>query len=430
MVESIKKFLDVLKNNAIDYEKRFSPDDFEDYDNYDIHGQYSELEKESGAGEDNDASIMDAKINGFTRPFDLEDFLEILFREFSSTFIEDGYKNTIDRCNGLALRITYIYNDLVQFYSQVYPQFNSTINEMIRIKIKYAANALRFIERNINIENYKRDYYCFYERNFNFSVFAPDTIKDDIDLVNPDTIYYRVCYINESQDFSRNINAVFEKFTKYLDDFIEYNNYDESRHYILSVLNTLNTKYNSEKERFLESAVANTWKGISEEKIISSVSSEIDIKGYNNKRQTAFANLYEMTRIQIEYIDKIINHIAYLKGVVESNNKSTVNCEGEIKQTVKINTEVLNNDVELEYIDRVALNEKEYWTTNEVAAFLEKKTSTIYQYTSKNLIPFYKIGNSNLFKPEEIREWVNNNRKRTLKELQAEADIMLNKKLH
>lgn len=62
----------------------------------------------------------------------------------------------------------------------------------------------------------------------------------------------------------------------------------------------------------------------------------------------------------------------------------------------------------------------ELMNINEVAKFLDESIQSIYSRTSKRTIPFYKKGKKLLFKKTEILDWLDNQKKKTVQELQDE----------
>jgi excisionase family DNA binding protein len=64
---------------------------------------------------------------------------------------------------------------------------------------------------------------------------------------------------------------------------------------------------------------------------------------------------------------------------------------------------------------------KPYLSLEEAANYLSLKKSTIYQYTSKNLIPHYKFRRRILFKISELNEFIEECRVKTNAEIETEA---------
>jgi excisionase family DNA binding protein len=62
----------------------------------------------------------------------------------------------------------------------------------------------------------------------------------------------------------------------------------------------------------------------------------------------------------------------------------------------------------------------ELMNISEVAKFLDESVQSIYTRTSRRTIPFYKKGKKLLFKKTEILDWLDDQKKKTLKEIQDE----------
>ena len=52
------------------------------------------------------------------------------------------------------------------------------------------------------------------------------------------------------------------------------------------------------------------------------------------------------------------------------------------------------------------MSESELWTVTEVAAFLKVSRGHVYRLTSKNQIPFVRLGSGVRFVPTKIRSWL------------------------
>lgn len=63
-----------------------------------------------------------------------------------------------------------------------------------------------------------------------------------------------------------------------------------------------------------------------------------------------------------------------------------------------------------------------------VAKLTELSIPTIYGYTQRNDIPFYKVGNRLKFFPSEIIDWIKTGKAKSLIQLQCEAEESLLKK--
>jgi excisionase family DNA binding protein len=72
--------------------------------------------------------------------------------------------------------------------------------------------------------------------------------------------------------------------------------------------------------------------------------------------------------------------------------------------------------------------EKELLTVAEVSQILNISTGAIYNMTSTRQIPFFKNRGRLYFDRQEIDEWIRQGRRKTLKQLQAEAEMETRKK--
>ena len=59
----------------------------------------------------------------------------------------------------------------------------------------------------------------------------------------------------------------------------------------------------------------------------------------------------------------------------------------------------------------------------DVAQKLRLKEGTIYNLTHKRQIPYFKRGGRIYFDRDEINEWIRTDRRKTIKQLQAEAEM-------
>ena len=64
----------------------------------------------------------------------------------------------------------------------------------------------------------------------------------------------------------------------------------------------------------------------------------------------------------------------------------------------------------------------------EAAAFLKIKISTLYEKTSKKIIPHFKKGNKLYFNSSELQEWIKTGKITTKQELESKAVSYLIKK--
>jgi excisionase family DNA binding protein len=92
--------------------------------------------------------------------------------------------------------------------------------------------------------------------------------------------------------------------------------------------------------------------------------------------------------------------------------------------------EILNK---LDRIEKaVTTKEKPFLTLNQLSEYLVISRNTLYQLTSKSLIPHYKVGKKLMFKVSEIDEWVlnENNKIKSQEEIESEVDAqILNERL-
>jgi excisionase family DNA binding protein len=65
--------------------------------------------------------------------------------------------------------------------------------------------------------------------------------------------------------------------------------------------------------------------------------------------------------------------------------------------------------------------QKPYLSLEEAADYLSYQKSSIYQFTSKKLIPHYKIRKKLLFKESELIEFVESHRIQTIDEIKQQA---------
>jgi len=64
----------------------------------------------------------------------------------------------------------------------------------------------------------------------------------------------------------------------------------------------------------------------------------------------------------------------------------------------------------------------------DVSKVTGKTVPTIYGYCQRNEIPYQKKGNRLYFFKSEIINWIKTGKQKTIKELQAEADVLLSNK--
>jgi len=76
----------------------------------------------------------------------------------------------------------------------------------------------------------------------------------------------------------------------------------------------------------------------------------------------------------------------------------------------------------------IRLPEKELLTVADVSQMLHLSEGTIYNKTSKQEIPCFKKGRRVYFDKKEIDAWIREDRRKTKKQLQTEADREIQKK--
>ena len=57
----------------------------------------------------------------------------------------------------------------------------------------------------------------------------------------------------------------------------------------------------------------------------------------------------------------------------------------------------------------------------QAAEFLKLKINTLYEKTSRRLVPFFKKGNKLYFRRDELQQWIQDGKVKTRDELQSEA---------
>ncbi len=68
------------------------------------------------------------------------------------------------------------------------------------------------------------------------------------------------------------------------------------------------------------------------------------------------------------------------------------------------------------------VSDKELLTVKDVSQMLNLSKGAIYNMTSAQRIPFFKNGGRVYFDRKAINEWVRNDRRKTIKQLQEEAE--------
>lgn len=99
-----------------------------------------------------------------------------------------------------------------------------------------------------------------------------------------------------------------------------------------------------------------------------------------------------------------------------------------IKDVEEIKNLLLNQSVSRKPIIKNEVAEKEFLNVEDVAKILGIEKGTVYNLTCKRQIPHIKKGGRVLFDRVEISEWIRNDRRKTIKELQDEANLAIQKK--
>ena len=71
------------------------------------------------------------------------------------------------------------------------------------------------------------------------------------------------------------------------------------------------------------------------------------------------------------------------------------------------------------------LYNKEYWTVEELAWYLNAKIVTIYSYTHKRIIPYHKANGFNLFKKVDVYAFIEKNRLKSRDELGGDMEALM-----
>ena len=71
------------------------------------------------------------------------------------------------------------------------------------------------------------------------------------------------------------------------------------------------------------------------------------------------------------------------------------------------------------------LYNKEYWTVEELAWYLNAKIVTIYSYTHKRIIPYHKANGFNLFKKVDVYAFIEKNRLKSRDELGGDMEGLM-----
>jgi excisionase family DNA binding protein len=75
----------------------------------------------------------------------------------------------------------------------------------------------------------------------------------------------------------------------------------------------------------------------------------------------------------------------------------------------------------------VAPKNKAYLSIKEVAQLTHKSINTLYSLTSKHKIPHYKNGNKLLFMENEVMDWINKNKVKTIQGIDYQVDVLTSK---
>jgi len=70
----------------------------------------------------------------------------------------------------------------------------------------------------------------------------------------------------------------------------------------------------------------------------------------------------------------------------------------------------------------------EFLTVDDISQTLSISKGTVYNMTSDQMIPHFKRGGRLYFDKEEIDAWIRNDRRKTIKQLQEEAELKVHKK--
>jgi excisionase family DNA binding protein len=74
-----------------------------------------------------------------------------------------------------------------------------------------------------------------------------------------------------------------------------------------------------------------------------------------------------------------------------------------------------------EQSSKSSANDDKPLTIDEASKFLQIPKATLYAFTSKREIPFHKVGKGLLFFKAELLAWVEEGKKKTKKEIEAEG---------
>ncbi len=77
--------------------------------------------------------------------------------------------------------------------------------------------------------------------------------------------------------------------------------------------------------------------------------------------------------------------------------------------------------------ESIITNDKDLLTVGDVARKLKVTTGAIYNMTHTRQIPHFKKGGRVYFDAEDINKWIRDDRRKTLKQLQEEANLNIRK---
>lgn len=80
-------------------------------------------------------------------------------------------------------------------------------------------------------------------------------------------------------------------------------------------------------------------------------------------------------------------------------------------------------EVIAEELKQVKPSQTETLSITEAAAFLKLKLTTMYEKTSRKLIPHFKKGNKLYFNRTELEEWIRKGKVKTASDIESEAIV-------
>jgi excisionase family DNA binding protein len=78
-----------------------------------------------------------------------------------------------------------------------------------------------------------------------------------------------------------------------------------------------------------------------------------------------------------------------------------------------------------EELQNLKSNQPETFSIKEAASFLKLKITTLYEKTSRKLIPHFKKGNKLYFNRVELEDWINQGKVKTQQEIEGSAATYL-----